>query len=306
MGEGNRTDDEWVGAMRDTTRSLARAQYAHVEIVTGFYRRGVAADLIRSGGWHTAEEGATATALAAVMMRMSEYAVTGLVDVGLSLAGLPCTKQAFAVGDLDLARVRAIVDVTTGCTEEVRLELDRRLADLGRSCAVPGLRSTGRRWAAKLDPASVSERRRRTVEDRDVRVSAARDGMAILDGWLPVEAAQVLAHRLADMAKQQVCAGDPRTFPQRRADALVALADGSGGLVCGCDLGAECPKAGGDPAMPAAPVIQVGCRWKPCSGCGTGPATWPVPGRSMPTWLVPSPRMVGGNGSSPPSTTPPP
>ena len=255
-------DDEWVDAMRDTTRVLARAQYAHVETVTGFFRRGVAADLARSGGWHRADEGAAATAVAAVLMRMSEYAVSGLVDVGLALDGLPCTKKAFGVGDLDLARVRAIVDVVTGCHEETRLELDRRLSDLGATCAVPGLRATGRRWAAKLDPDSVSERRKRCVQDRDVRISAARDGMAILDGWLPVEAAQTLANRLADMARGDVCAGDPRTFPQRRADALVALADGTGRLVCGCSLGAECPKAGGDITTAATTsgsvTVQVG------------------------------------------------
>lgn len=81
--------------------------------------------------------------------------------------------------------------------------------------------------------------------------------MAVFDGLLPAPGAQTVAMRLREMS-MQVCASDPRTMPQRRADALVALADGSGQLRCQCGRGARCPKYGVPIERPRRPLIQIG------------------------------------------------
>lgn len=66
-----------------------------------------------------------------------------------------------------------------------------------------------------------------------------------------------MAMRLREMSTQ-VCASDPRNMPQRRADALVALADGSGRLKCQCGRGERCPKFGTPIEQPRRPLIQIG------------------------------------------------
>jgi hypothetical protein len=47
-------------------------------------------------------------------------------------------------------------------------------------------------------------------------------------------------------------------MPQRRADALVALADGSGRLRCQCARGERCPKFRVPIEQPRRPLIQIG------------------------------------------------
>lgn len=66
-----------------------------------------------------------------------------------------------------------------------------------------------------------------------VRVIAGDNAMSHLDGLLPAEGGRILAMRLRAMAFD-VCAHDPRTQAQRRADALVALAAGDTHLACRC------------------------------------------------------------------------
>ncbi len=243
--------------LRDGHRRLARAQYAEIETLTGWFRRGAAAEYARSGRLlHAPDEGAWAAMEAAAVLRMTEHAVNRAIELGLALDGLPCTRAGFAAGELDEARARVIAEVTSCVTPDVRAELDRRLAERGTTCDPRTLRATGRRWAIKLDPDSAGERRRRAVEDRDVRVRAVEDGMAQLEGWLPVEAAQALAGRLMSMAIRDVCGEDPRTIPQRRADALIALVDGTGRLVCGC--AGDCPAAAPASETSVRVSVQVG------------------------------------------------
>lgn len=58
--------------------------------------------------------------------------------------------------------------------------------------------------------------------------------MAEVEGLLPAEGGRILAGRLRAMSLD-VCAHDPRTYAQRRADALVALAAGHSHLECRCE-----------------------------------------------------------------------
>ncbi|NMN94769.1 DUF222 domain-containing protein [Nocardiaceae bacterium YC2-7] len=230
---------EWVGvteiglveALRARHRAVAVAQAAEVFALTELYRRRFDEDTAR--GLNGSVAGQWAAVEAAAALRVSEAVANACLDLGLALESLPRTRAAFAVGDIDFARAKVIADLLVNLDPDLVAELEKRLAGVAGSCNPAKLRERGRRWIAAADPDGEKERRKRRTEDRDVRIRGHQDGMSYLDGLLPAAGAQALAARLTELAKQ-VCAHDPRTFAQRRADGLVALADGSEHLSCEC------------------------------------------------------------------------
>ncbi|MEE6180054.1 HNH endonuclease signature motif containing protein, partial [Mycobacterium sp. 050134] len=93
---------------------------------------------------------------------------------------------------------------------------------------------------AQHDPAAV-RRSRAAARGRHVTLTPAdhATGTAGLWGSLYATDAAILDRRLTQLAGQ-VCADDPRTVEQRRADALGALAAGAASLACGC-ANPDCP-----------------------------------------------------------------
>jgi hypothetical protein len=83
-----------------------------------------------------------------------------------------------------------------------------------------------------VDPDAARERRENAEQERRIGFDARADGMAELYGTVAAAAATAFDRRLSQLAAQ-VCAADPRTLDQRRADALAALAEGRA-LGCGC------------------------------------------------------------------------
>ncbi|MFF0530844.1 DUF222 domain-containing protein [Nocardia amikacinitolerans] len=256
MDFGAMSDEGLIEALRAAHGTAAAAQAAEVFAVRELYRRHRAASAEPGPGGVRAGEFAAAEA--AVALYVDEGTAGALIDIGLVLEeALPRTRMAFAAGRIDLAKVRVIVDSTRALTKEVVDALEPRLLEAAARTNPARLRQAARRWANRLDPAGAQRRRERRQEDRDVRIRAVQDSMAVFDGLLPAPGAQTVAMRLREMSLQ-VCAADPRTMPQRRADALVALADGSGRLRCRCGRGERCPKAGVPAEPPRRPLIQIG------------------------------------------------
>ena len=85
---------------------------------------------------------------------------------------------------------------------------------------------------ARVDADAV---RRRTKEqaDREIFIGQDQDGISHIEGSLFSVDAHALDQRLSALAAT-VCAHDPRTAAQRRADALGALAAGADRLGCRC------------------------------------------------------------------------
>ncbi|MFL0293319.1 DUF222 domain-containing protein [Mycobacterium sp. SMC-18] len=110
-------------------------------------------------------------------------------------------------------------------------------------------------WVQKFDPAAVIKVRS-AARRRGVGVGKPDDetGVASIWGALLATDADLLDRVLDEMARQ-VCEDDPRTFGQRRADALGVLAARGDRLVCQCG-NPDCPAAGPD-ARAAAVVIHV-------------------------------------------------
>jgi hypothetical protein len=84
-----------------------------------------------------------------------------------------------------------------------------------------------RKLAARLDPASVAERRRRAEAERHVTVRPAPDTMAYLTVLLPVAQAVAGYAALKTEADTVIASGDPRSRGQIMADTLVARVTGS-------------------------------------------------------------------------------
>jgi hypothetical protein len=102
---------------------------------------------------------------------------------------------------------------------------------------------------ARADVDAV-RRRIKAQRDREVWIGPDQDGRAEIGGVLLSPDAHALEKRLNALAAT-VCAHDPRTREQRRADALGALAAGADRLGCRCAR-ADCA-AGSRPA--ASPVL---------------------------------------------------
>ncbi|MBF6174883.1 HNH endonuclease signature motif containing protein [Nocardia blacklockiae] len=242
------SDEGLIDALRRAHGAAAFAQAAEVAAVRELYRRQRAAEV--EGGEFAATE-------AAVAVQISEQVAAALIDIGMALDRLPRTREAFASGLIDLARAQVIADNARDLPAEVLEELEQKLIEAAARSTPARLRQTARRWVAKLDPEGEQRRRERREHDRDVRITAVQDGMAVFDGLLPAAGAQTVAMRLREMSRQ-VCEEDSRSMPQRRADALVALADGSGRLACECGRGSECPATRTAVAAPRRPLIQIG------------------------------------------------
>jgi len=93
------------------------------------------------------------------------------------------------------------------------------------------------------DPDAARERRLEAEDKRHVGINPQDNGMAELYGIVGAQAATAFDRRLSQLAKQ-VCAEDPRTMDQRRADALAALAQGHR-LACTCGR-SDCPTRSGE------------------------------------------------------------
>ncbi|MEC3916290.1 DUF222 domain-containing protein [Nocardia sp. CDC160] len=261
-------DEELIDALRRAHGAAAFAQAAEITAVREVYRRHRAENAAPGAGGVRAGEFAAAEI--AVAVHVSEAVAAALVDIGLALDSLPDTKLAFAAGRIDLSRVQVIVDSLRGLSREMREVLEPKLIDAALRSDPARLRQTAQRWVTRLDPDGETRRRREREQDRDIRIRAVQDGMAVFDGLLPAAGAQALAMRLREMSLQ-VCDDDLRTMSQRRADALIALADGSGRLTCGCGKGTDCPKATA-PATPRRPLIQVGVSAESLLGLRDDPA----------------------------------
>ncbi|MFC9999896.1 DUF222 domain-containing protein [Nocardia sp. NPDC127526] len=261
-------DEELIDALRRAHGAAAFAQAAEITAVREVYRRHRAGNV--EPGPNGVRAGEFAAAEIAVGAQVSEAVATAMIDIGLALDSLPQTRLAFAAGRIDLPRVQVIAESMRGLSKELRETLEPKLIETATRSDPARLRQTARRWVTRLDPEGEQRRREEREDDRDIRIRAVQDGMAVFDGQLPAAGAQTVAMRLREMSLQ-VCEDDPRTMQQRRADALVALADGSGRLRCGCGRGKYCPKSE-TPGTPRRPLIQVGVPAETLLGLRDDPA----------------------------------
>ncbi|MGW4245878.1 DUF222 domain-containing protein [Nocardia sp. NPDC004722] len=262
---------ELVARLREVHSEIAALQAEETALMTGLYhlRRAQQLDLGVSN-LNAGEDTATEIGIA---LKVSQASADSLIALGLDLENrCPATREAFAEGRIDLAQTRAITKSLTNASDELLAELEPNLAAYAENADPQRIRRTARRRLLEADPAGQAARRKAAEADRYVSITAHDDGTALLDGVLPAAGGQAVYERLREMASGQCCGKDPRTVAQRRADALVALADGSGRLVCQCGQD-DCPRAVvGETPVARKALVQVGVSAETLAGLQDNPA----------------------------------
>jgi hypothetical protein len=204
--------------------------------------------------WAIDTEEAVAAEVAAALRISQGLAGSRLRYARAMRERLPKVGAVFAAGDIDYRLFQTIVFRTDLITDrDVLAGVDAELA-----VAVPRWPSLSQgRLAAMIDKivaradADALRRRKQRQADREIWIGPGDEGgTAEIHGSLFSTDAQALNRRL-DALAATVCAHDPRTRAQRRADALGALAAGADRLGCGCGR-PDCA-AGTRPA--ATPVV---------------------------------------------------
>ncbi len=180
----------------------------------------------------------------AAAMNLSAMAASYLVCHAEALdVRLPKVAALLAEGQTDWRTVRLIISRTDLVSDAVLMaKLDDALA---------ARIATWQSWSKQrivnavdaavrlADPDAARERRTVADQERFIGITAKDNGMAEVYGTVAAAAATAFDRRLSQLAKQ-VCSADPRTFDQRRADALAALTEGRQ-LACACRQ-PECPR----------------------------------------------------------------
>lgn len=241
---------EIAAATRDENRAAARRLTAIGKLFE--MRR---AECGETADW-AVDTWAVVGAEVAAALRVSLGKAGSYMHYAQAMQRLPAVSEVFADGAIDMHVFQTVVYRTALITDEdVMAEVDRRIAE--RTARWPSM-TRGRlareidRIVSKRDPEAVRRERERT-RDRDVTIWEPADGTADLSGRLFATDAHLLDKRL-DALAATVCDDDPRTLPQRRADALGALAAGADRLSCRCG-GTACAVAA--PTGPASASTGV-------------------------------------------------
>lgn len=221
-------------------------------------RTGQAEDQDPDPGWSTVTGFKRTSAEVAAIMNMAPRRSAQLVGYAETLrTRLPRLAAVFATGAVDWPTVQIVCSrtelVASGAIATADAEFAERITAWG---------SWSRRRVVNAvdaiinaaDPDAVKLRRQRALDERYVTIDHDPDGMARVRAKLPLVAGAAIDRRLADMAAA-LCADDPRTRAQRRADALSALIDGRD-LACDCARD-DCPRGAKSESAPVKVVLNV-------------------------------------------------
>ena len=222
--------------------------------------------------WAIDTEAAVAAEVAAELRISQGLAASRLRYARALRERLPRVGEVFKSGDVDFRMFQTLVYRTDLITDpDVLAAVDGQLA--ANVARWPSL--TQGRLGAQVDKivakadADAVRRRAQHHADRDIWIGEVEGGISRIEGSLLTPDAHALEKRLNALAAT-VCARDPRSREQRRADALGALAAGDDRLGCRCAR-ADCT-AGKRPA--ASPVvIHLIAERATVDGNGTAPAS---------------------------------
>src|SRR3954468_6027264 len=209
-------------------------------------------------------EGRGAAAQVALARRESPHRGQQHLALARVLPELPHTRAAFRAGRITEWRATLIARETACLSLQDRRAVDRAIAgdaEALESYSDRVVLGELRKLAARLDPASVAERRRRAESERCVTVRPAPDTMAYLTVLLPVAQAVACYAALTREADTAVASGEPRSRGQLMADTLVARVTGA-------------PLVDGRPVVP----VTLGLVMTDAALLGGAPDTADLPG----------------------------
>jgi Domain of unknown function (DUF222) len=250
--ELRKADDATVAAAitagtREESAASARRLAAVAELAD---RRSTSPEAADRARWACDTWDSTAAEVSAAL-GCTQGVADGQMRLALALRHrLPRVGALLADGSITYWLARTIVMRTdlVGDNEAITL-VDKALAEDITTWGPLSLKRTEEAidfWIDRHDPAAI-RRTRAAGRGRDIVIGTPDDAIGTTSLWgamLSTDAA-VLDRRLIELARS-VCADDPRTIAQRRADALGALAAGATALACQCGT-EKCPVAGDTP-----------------------------------------------------------
>ena len=211
--------------------------------------------------WYLDNWGAVCAEIAAAQQITSGVASNELLIATVLRDRLPKVAARFADGLMSYRVVSAITWRTALITDPETIQA----VDAALASAVLGWEPMSQAkmvtaidyWVHRFDPHAL-RRCQRSARSRSLDVHGGDgSGLASVRGSLFAHDAEALDSRLGVLA-DTVCAADPRTRDQRRADAVGALAVGADRLRCQCGAAAgACSAAGTDVASQGTSVVYV-------------------------------------------------
>ena len=260
-----------VERLRGAARAENRAAAEQLEVIGQLFtlRYSSCSD---TDDWAIDTEAAVAAEVGAALRISQGRAASRLRYARAMRERLPQVGEVFKAGDIDYRAFTTIVYRSDLITDpDVLTTVDARLAvNVARwpSMSQGRLGAQVDKIVARADADAV---RRRTEQqaDREIWIGAEQEGLSQIIGSLFTVDAHTLDTRLNALA-DTVCAHDPRTKEERRADALGALAAGADRLGCRCGR-ADC--AAGKRPAPSPVTIHVIAEQATLNGTGTAPAS---------------------------------
>ena len=218
-------DPALLDAVRQLRPVVCQVQAAEARLIGAVHLRGAV----------TAEGGVSTAAWLRNGVRIHD--ASARVGAAVVLDRLPRVAAAFAAGEISEAHVAVITKVARDiCDEAMAAGAEDLLVEQARQLAPTKFGQAATRIRDHLDPEAAQRRRRHRLADRWLYTSRTFEGAVSINGMLDPESGETLLTALAALMPPPR-AGDLRTAPTRRADALLDL----------CRLAANAsPVAGGE------------------------------------------------------------
>ncbi|WP_338886611.1 HNH endonuclease signature motif containing protein [Rhodococcus sovatensis] len=172
---------------------------------------------------------------AAVALSLSRTVTREMIVVGKQLAWrLHGVDAAFAAGDLDYSRVRAIALTLVKASDETVQAIEADVLAAAYRCNAKALRErVWSRWIDHDDAEANAARKAAESEERCASIKRCDDGMASLFAKMTALEGAECDSLLEELAGT-VCSRDPRSKKQLRGYALIALIHREDVIACLC------------------------------------------------------------------------
>ncbi len=165
--------------------------------------------------------------IAAVLRIAPATAATHVHRAEILTTTLRKTLAALRAGDITARHAELLASAVMPLNPAIARAVEERVLDKASEQTVAQFRASVARAVLALDPAGEQERHADAVEQRRVVLTPDLHGMAQLWAYLPADGAATVLTAIDAIAAETIFGngGDSRSADQRRADALVTLAD---------------------------------------------------------------------------------
>lgn len=214
-----------LDSIAEVDRSIARLEALKAELVAQAAEwNEVSADLLERDRSSGMVERSFRAELAAVI-RVPERTAENLIgNSRFLIRHLPATSAALLAGEISLRHAQVLIENAAGLEDGAIATLEAQALPFARTVTAARFERKVRTLRELAVPESLTERKKKAAEDRELRFDPARDGMAYLTAYLPAEQALAIYNRITDIARGLQCPDEERTLTQLRADVFRDLA----------------------------------------------------------------------------------